>query len=317
MTMQKRHDVIIVGLGPAAATAAIYCFRKKLDTLLIGKMFGGALLNTGEIENWPGIASTTGFELAEMFEKHVRSYCPGGECIANTFVTEIKYDGGGFVAICEDGSEYAAKTVIYAAGRTPRYLGVPGEDIYRGKGVTYCATCDGPLYRGKSVAVVGGGNSAMEAALSLLKYVAELTLITKNPEMAGDAIYIEEIEKAAASGKLKLITSAVTSEIIGDGRFVTGLKAKIGAEGKELEVPCRGIFVEIGSLPFTGPVKAMGVELNKYGEIVTDRDSTTSVPGFYAAGDATDVTHKQIVIATGMACSAALSAAEYLLRGGK
>ncbi|MDP3685618.1 MAG: FAD-dependent oxidoreductase, partial [bacterium] len=304
-------DVIIVGLGPGAITAAIYSYRKRVKTLLIGIDFGGAMLVSGEIENWPGEVHTDGIQLSQKFEEHVKKYCTDISCFDQSLVTKIEQEGSLFRVHNEHGKSYASKTVIYATGRKPKQLGIPGEEQYRNKGVSYCAVCDGPLFGGKEVAVIGGGNSALEAVLMLTKIASKVTAVNINPQFKGDEIYIQQLPKHA---NVEVVTSSLTTGIRGDGKFATGIVVEDKATKQRREVPAKGIFVEIGSLPIIEPVKGLGLELNGYKDIVVNRHCETSIPGFYAVGDVTDVRDKQIVVAAGMGCTAALSAGEYLVK---
>ncbi|TSC63936.1 MAG: alkyl hydroperoxide reductase subunit F [Parcubacteria group bacterium Gr01-1014_106] len=317
------YDVIIVGLGPGAITAAIYSYRKRVKTLLIGKDFGGAMLISGEIENWPGEIHTDGIKLSEKFEQHVRKYCTDISCLDQSLVTKIERatasggapltsgEGNLFRVHNEHEKSYLSKTVIYATGRTPKKLGVPGEEQYRNRGVSYCAVCDGPLFGGKEVAVIGGGNSALEAVLMLTKIASHVTVVNRNPHFKGEEIYIQQLSKLP---NVTVVANGVTTEIRGDGTFASGIVVEDKQTQKKQEFPAKGIFVEIGSLPITDPVKDLGVTLTAYKDIIVNRNCETNIPGFYAIGDVTDVRDKQIVVAAGMGCTAALSAGDYLVR---
>lgn len=305
------YDVIIIGLGPAAVAAAVYSYRKRAKTLVIGKDFGGAVLISGEIENWPGEVHTDGIQLSQKFEEHLRKYCSDVSCFDQSLVTKIERDGNVFRVHNEHGKSYRAKTVIYATGRTPRKLGVPGEEEYRNKGVTYCAVCDGPLFGGKDVAVIGGGNSALEAILMMTKIASKVTAVNIHPAFKGDEIYIQQLPQLP---NVAVVYNGVTTEVLGDGKFATGVVVEDKETKQRREIPANGIFVEIGSLPIIGPVKDLGLTLNAYKEILVNRSCETNVPGFYAAGDITDIRDKQIVVAAGMGCTAALSAGEYLTK---
>lgn len=309
------YDVVIIGLGPAAVTAAIYSYRKRVKTLLIGKDFGGAVLISGEIENWPGMVHTDGIELSQKLEEHVRKYCTDVSCFDQSSVTKVERQGSLFRVHNELGRTYDTKTVIYATGRRPRTLGVPGEEQYRNKGVTYCATCDGPLFAKKEVVVIGGGNSALEAALMLKNIASHVTVVNINPAFRGDEIYVDQLKKASQEGgNVRLVFNAITKEVKGNGTFASGIVVEDKESGSTEEIPVKGVFVEIGSVPIIDPVKDIGLTLNPYNEIVTGRNAETNVPGFFAAGDVTDVRDKQIVVAAGMGCAAALSAGEYLIK---
>lgn len=306
------YDVIIVGLGPAAITAAIYSYRKRVKTLVIGKDFGGAILISGEIENWPSMVHTDGIQLSQKFEEHLRKYCTDVSCFDQSLVSKIeRTEAGLFRVHNEHGKSYRTRTVIYATGRKPRELGVPGEQQYKNKGVTYCAVCDGPLFGGKEVAIVGGGNSALEAVLMMTKIASKIVAVNKNPVFKGDEIYIQQLAKLP---NVTVVPNGLTQEVKGDGKFATSIVVKDQTTGTVTEYPAKGIFVEIGSLPIIEPVKDLGLQFTAYNEIEVDRNGGTNIPGFYAAGDITDVRDKQIVVAAGMGCAAALSAGEYLVK---
>jgi thioredoxin-disulfide reductase len=308
------YDVVIVGLGPAAITAAIYSYRKRAKTLLIGKDFGGAVLISGEIENWPGVVHTDGIELSQKFQEQIKKYCTDVSCFDQSLVTKIERREDLFRVHNEHGRFYDTRTVIYATGRTPRKLGVPGEEEYRNKGVSYCAVCDGPLFGGKDVAVIGGGNSALEALLMLTNIASKVTAVNINPAFKGDEIYIQQLPKLS---NVEVVYNGVTTAIEGDGKFATGIVLEEKETKKKRKIPARGIFVEIGSLPVLHPVKDLGLELNTYNEVVVNKTCGTNIPGFYAVGDITDVRDKQIVVAAGMGCTAALSVGEYLVKTGR
>lgn len=310
--MNEMYDIIVVGLGPAAVTAGLYSLRNNLKTLMIGETFGGAMLVSGEIENWPGMESTNGFEMAEKFELQIKKYSPNEECVRRTLVNKIEKNGKIFKVTDREGVEYLAKSIIYATGSEPRKLNIPGEKEYKNKGVTYCATCDGPLYRGKEVVIVGGGNSAMKAALMMKNIAKKLTLVTINPQFTGEMISIKQLEKENGRGVLRLIVNGNTKEILGDGKFVNKVVIEHKDTGALEEIMAQGVFVEIGSIPITNPLKDLGLETNKIGEIVSSRNMETNIPGFFTAGDVSDIRDKQIVVAAGSGSTAALSAADYI-----
>lgn len=336
------YDLIIIGGSAAATTAGIYAARRGLNFKIITKEFGGEVATSGEIENWPGIISTDGVALAQQFKAHLESYKVDTE--EGIEVTSIKKQADGLFCITthQDGvgmamgkmsgehdqaqkCDYVAKTVIVTAGVHPRELTVPGEKEYRNKGVSYCTVCDGPLFRGKIVATVGGGNSALESALMLADLASKVYVINKNAQFKGEDVLIENLKKKP---NVEIIFNAKTTQIMGN-QFVTSLKyvkvtptpegvgaptsdAPIGA-GEASELKVDGIFVHIGMVPnskLIGP----GVELDKFGQIKVNANTETNIPGLYAAGDVTDVPFKQIVIAAGQGCIAALSAVQYLNR---
>ena len=299
-----KYDLIIVGGSAAATTARIYAARRGLKFKVISKDFGGEVATSGEIGNWPGDGMTDGITLADKFKKHLESYqvdMEDGVEIESVVKKDI-----GFLIKTKNGKDYEAKTVIVATGVHPRKLTVPGEKEFRNKGVSYCTTCDGPLFKGKIVATIGGGNSALESGLMLSDIAQKVYVINKNPEFKGDRILLDNLKKKQ---NVEIIYNAKTKEIIGS-QFVTGLKHD-DKEGNEHELKVDGIFIHIGMVP-NSSVMPPEVEKNKFGEIIVNTNCETNVPGLYAAGDVTNVPFKQIVIAAGQGCIAALSAVQYL-----
>lgn len=302
------YDLIIIGGGPGGAAAAVYAGRKKLKTLLITESFGGQSVVSDDIQNWIGQKSISGAELAKNLEEHVRMQeaveIKSGEKVK----TVIKKDNA-FIIETESGDVYNTRTVIMVAGSHRRKLNVPGEDKFEGKGVSYCATCDAPLFSGKIVAVVGGGNAGLESVIDLTSYAEKIYLIIRSDSMKGDPI---TQEKVMASDKVEIIFNANTTEILGD-KFVAGLKYKDSKSGEEKELELGGVFVEIGAIPNSHIAKGL-VDINDRGEIIIDhKTSATSVLGIWAAGDVTDTLYKQNNISVGDAVKAALSAYNYLL----
>ena len=311
------YDVIVVGGGPAAVAAAVYTARKKLKTLLITESFGGQSIVSDDIQNWIGEPHITGFDLAKKLEEHVRSY-PDVVDIKEEKVVgvrSIKCNEGtricDFEAKTDKGNVYEGKAIILAAGARRRKLGVPGEDKLNGKGVAYCSTCDAPLFGGKKVAVIGGGNAGLEAVQDLFPYASEIYLIHRGDALKGDAVEQEEIKK---NSKLKeVILNSQTLEVFGD-KFVTGLKYKNSKTGEEKMLEVDGIFVEIGSVPNSEIVKGL-VDLDQWGQVIIDsKHASTSHPGIFAAGDITDDPYKQNNVSAGDAVKAALAAYAYLLQ---
>jgi alkyl hydroperoxide reductase subunit F len=294
------YDLIIVGAGPAGITAAIYAARKRMDFAVFTLNIGGQVTFSSEIENYTGFQYITGEELAAKFQEHLREH---EFELRMEEVKKIERTGGNFRISAESGS-FLSRTVIVATGRKPRELGVPGEREFKNRGVTYCATCDAPLFQGWDVAVVGGGNAGLEATVQLIKIASKIHLIEIGPQLRADPVLVE---KAGASGKVEILTGTRVTEIVGDS-VVRGLK--VLREGKETLLPVRGVFVEIGSVPNSGLVDF--VEKNANGEIIVNCRCETSVPGLFAAGDVTNVSEKQIVVAAGEGCKAALSAFRYL-----
>ncbi len=315
MNQDKPFDVIVAGLGPAGVTAAVYSFRNNYSTLLLGQELGGATLVSGEIENWPGMVKTNGFELSAKFEEQIRHYCQDGTCLKNVLVSKISKEGNLFKVEDESGDTYLSKTVIYVTGRRPIKLRIPGEEEYKNKGVTYCATCDGPLYKGKEVAVIGGANSALKATQMLMNIASKVTIVTINDKLKGDEISVQQLEQAAKeNSNLRIVYRGNTMEVKGDGKFVSGVVVENMDTKEKEEIPVKGIFVEIGSSPIIDPVKELGLKLNKGNEIEVSKGMETNIPGFFAAGDVTDIHDKQIIVAAGSGCTAALSAQEYLTK---
>ena len=306
----KLFDVAIVGYGPAGITAGIYAARQQLKTVLIGWVPGGEVANSGEIENWPGEGVTNGIELAGKLERHLKAHRDLVDIAGQKIVSGIvKDDDNLFTLTCDDGAVYRAKTVIYAAGRHPRELNVPGEQEFRAKGVSYCATCDAPLFSDKTVAVIGGGNTGAEAVIMLLKIARKIYLLHINDRLMADLVLVNNFKDEA---KVKIIYNARTTKIAGD-KMVSSLSYEDVKTGTEKTLAVSGIFVSIGAIPNTAPVKNL-VALDKYGAVPADRYGQTSLEGFFAAGDVTDIRDAQIVVAAGHGCSAALSAGYCLAR---
>lgn len=301
-------DVLVVGGGPAGAAAAIYAARKGVRTGVAAQRFGGQVLDTIAIENFISVKETEGPKLAAALEEHVRTYDVD---IMNLQTAEALIPGEGQIEVkLAGGATLKSKTVILATGARWRDMNVPGEQEYRTKGVTYCPHCDGPLFKGKRVAVIGGGNSGAEAAIDLAGIVSHVTLLEFDPKLRADAVLQNKLNSLP---NVTVITSAQTTEVIGDGSRVTGLIYKDRNSGASHTVELAGIFVQIGLLPNTDWLKGT-VELSPRGEIVVDARGQTSVPGVFAAGDATTVPYKQIVIAMGEGAKASLSAFDHLIR---
>ena len=300
-----KFDLIIIGGSAAATAAGIYAARRRLKFKIISKDFGGEVATSGEIGNWPGDGMTDGIALADKFKKHLEQYEVDLE--EGVEVEKIEKDSSGmFLVKTKSGQEYGAKTIIVTTGVHPRSLNVPGEQEFRNKGVSYCSTCDMPLFVGKVVATIGGGNSALESALMGADIASKVYVINKNPGFKGDDVLIENLKKKQ---NVEIIYNAGTTEIVGD-KFVTGLKYK-DKDDKEQNLKLDGTFIHIGMIPNSGVVPEE-VEKNQFGEIVVNQNCETNIPGLYAAGDVTDVPFKQIVIAAGQGCIATLSAVQYL-----
>lgn len=304
MADKTYYDLIILGAGPAGMTAAVYAARKQMDMLVITENVGGQTTWSSDIENYLGFRLITGPELVAKFEEHVNTFSIPREF---TRVTGLTRPGPAFRVETEDGRSFAARAVIVATGKSPRTLGVPGEKQFTGRGVTYCATCDGPLFAGKNVAVVGGGNSGLDAAIQLMKICPKVYIVEVEPRLRADQVMVSQ---ARAAGNVEILTGTSVSDILGDG-FVNAVTVATGGEARRLDV--EGVFVEVGLIPnadFVGDV----VRLNPVGEIPVDCAARTGIPGLYAAGDVTDVPEKQIIIAAGDGAKAALGAYSYLVR---
>jgi thioredoxin-disulfide reductase len=296
------YDLIIVGAGPAGITAAIYAARKRMDFAVFTMNIGGQITFSSEIENYTGFQYITGEELAAKFQDHLKEH--KFELRMEEVKRVEKVDE--IFKVRTDSGSFLSRTVIIATGRKPRELDVPGETEFKNKGVTYCATCDAPLFQGWDVAVVGGGNAGLEATIQLIKIASKIYLVEIGPQLRADPVLVE---KARASGKVEVLTGTRVMEIIGD-TVVRGLRVQKG--GKEMVLPVRGVFVEIGSVPNSGLVDF--VEKNANGEIIVSCRCETNVSGLFAAGDVTNVPEKQIVVAAGEGCKATLSAFKYLSR---
>lgn len=302
------YEVAIIGYGPAGITAAIYTARKKLNTMLVGETPGGEVLNSGVIENWPGASLTDGVTLAQQMIKHLQEHRQDIEIIPGK-ITRISKQDKIFLLAHQDGKTYKAETVIYATGRHPRTLDVPGERELRNSGVSYCATCDAPLFTDKAVAVVGGGNTGVEAVIMLQNIAKKIYLLHIGKQLKADPVLIENIN---GHHKTNILLQAKTIKIGGD-KFVEGLEYEDLRTGKVQTLAVDGVFVTIGAEPNTEPVRDL-VKLDEWGAIVADRYGATDQPGFFAAGDVTNIRDAQIIVAAGHGCSAALSAGDYLVR---
>ena len=304
-------DVLIIGGGPAGAAAAIYAARKGIRTGIAAERFGGQVLDTMGIENFISVPYTEGPKLAAALEQHVKENEVDVMNLQRAKALIPANTTGGLIEVqLESGATLKSKSVILATGARWRQMGVPGEDEYRNKGVAYCPHCDGPLYKGKRVAVIGGGNSGVEAAIDLAGIVAHVTLIEFDDKLRADEVLQRKLRSMP---NVDIIVSAQTTEVFGDGKKLSGLHFKDRPTGESHRLDLEGVFVQIGLLPNTEWLKGT-VELSPRGEIVIDDRGATSVPGVFAAGDATTVPYKQIVIAMGAGSTAALSAFDHLIR---
>jgi alkyl hydroperoxide reductase subunit F len=301
----KTYELIIVGAGPAGITAGVYAARKRMDVLIITGDIGGQTSLSWDIENYIGYQFITGPELVEKFKEHLAHF--DVELKEDERVTSVEKSND-TITIKTDKGDYTAKTAIIAAGRRPRKLGVQGEDKFKNKGITYCATCDAPLFAGMDVAVIGGGNAGLDATLQLIKIAKRIYLIEAKPQFAADRIMIE---KARESGKVTFYTDTKIKRIYGE-QLVQGVEIAMGEKAERM--PVGGIFVEIGSIPASEFV--MGVGKNEGGEIIVNCSCETNMPGIFAAGDVTNVFAKQIIVACGEGAKAAIAAFDYLNRTG-
>jgi len=303
------YDLMIIGGGPAGLAASVYAARKQLKTLLVTVDIGGQINNTWGVENYLGYQFIEGPELIDKFQTQVSQY-PIDQKIGQR-VSRLKKTKGGFEAVCESGEKYQSKTVVFATGKKPRKLEVPGETELTGRGVTYCAICDGPVFSGQRVAVVGGGNSALEAALDMVKIAEHVDLVSLTP-LTGDPVLIDKLGDAK---NLSIFTEFQTEKIEGEG-LVEGMQIKGLKTGESKKLDVTGVFIEIGLVPNSDAVSKL-IKLNKLGEVPVNCSCETEIPGLYAAGDVTDIPEKQILVAAGEGAKATLQAHRYLQRRAK
>jgi len=307
ISAKEAFDVLVVGGGPAGAAAAIYAARKGIRTGVVAERFGGQVMDTLGIENFISVKETEGPKLAAALEQHVKQY----EVDLMTLQKATRLVAGDLIEIqLENGATLKSKSVILSTGARWREMNVPGEKEYKAKGVCFCPHCDGPLFKGKRVAVIGGGNSGVEAAIDLAGIVAHVTLLEFADTLRADAVLQKKLYSLP---NVTVIKSALTTEVTGDGQKVTGIRYKDRVGGAEQLVELEGIFVQIGLLPNTDWLKGT-IELSDRGEVIIDAKGATSLPGVFAAGDCTTVPYKQIIIAMGAGATASLSAFDHLIR---
>ena len=300
------YDMIIVGAGPAGLSASVYAARKQLKTLLISVDIGGQINTTLGIENYLGYQFIEGPELIDKFNIQIDKY-PIEQEIGDKII-RLKKIKDGFQVITEDGDKYESKVAIFAAGKKPKKLNIPGEAEFTGKGVSYCAICDGPVFARKRVAVIGGGNSALEAVLDLVKIAEHVDMVSLT-QLTGDQVLINQLKEADNLDiYLEYQAQYIEGEVFVSGMTIENVKSK-----EEKKLALSGVFIEIGMVPNSGPAKHL-VKLNKFGEIPVNCSCETELAGLYAAGDVTNVPEKQIVIAAGEGAKAALQAHRYLQR---
>ncbi|WP_226648060.1 alkyl hydroperoxide reductase subunit F [Microbulbifer variabilis] len=302
------YDLLVVGGGPAGAAAAIYAARKGIRTGLVAERFGGQVMDTVGIENFISVPYTEGPKLSASLEQHVKEY--GVDIITDQRAANLQRNEMVDIEL-ENGATLSSRSVVLATGARWRELGVPGEAEYRTKGVAYCPHCDGPFFKGKRVAVIGGGNSGIEAAIDLAGIVEHVTVLEFADKLRADDVLVR---KAQQMDNVDIIVNAQTTEVLGDGNKVNGLAYTDRESRENKKLHLAGIFVQIGLVPNTEFLKETDVEMNRMGEIVINERGATSVPGVYAAGDATTVPYKQIVISMGAGATAALGAFDYLIR---
>lgn len=308
LSAKAPYDVLVVGGGPAGSAAAIYAARKGIRTGVIAERFGGQVMDTLGIENFISVEHTEGPKLVQALEQHVKSY--EVDIMNLQRATALRKSGNGIELELANGAVLKSKSVILSTGARWREMNVPGEQEYRGKGVAYCPHCDGPLFKGKRVAVIGGGNSGVEAAIDLAGIVSHVTLIEFDSKLRADAVLQTKLNSLS---NVTVIKSALTKEVIGDGSKVSGLRYQDRTNDSLHAIELEGIFVQIGLLPNTDWLKGT-IELSKHGEVIVDAKGETSLPGVFAAGDCTTVPYKQIIIAMGEGAKASLGAFDYLIR---
>ncbi|MFW1642777.1 alkyl hydroperoxide reductase subunit F [Acinetobacter guillouiae] len=316
LNAKDAFDVLVIGGGPAGATSAVYAARKGIRTGIVSERFGGQVMDTMDIENFISVQKTQGPKFGSDMEAHVREY---GVDIMNLQkvknIVGADQTANGLVEIeLENGAKLESKTVILSTGARWREMNVPGEKEYKTRGVAYCPHCDGPLFKGKKVAVIGGGNSGVEAAIDLAGIVEHVTLIEFDTQLRADQVLQDKLNSLPNT---TVILNALSTEVIGDGSIVTGLKYKDRATDELHTIELAGIFVQIGLLPNTDFLKATAVELSNRNEIVVNDRNETNVKGVFAAGDCTTVPYKQIIIAAGEGAKASLSAFDYIIRSGQ
>lgn len=296
------YELIIIGGGPAGVAAGIYGARKKIKTLLIADSFGGQSLVSADVRNWIGTKSVSGYDLGKMLEEHLRDQ-EDIDIMGDDTVEKIEKRPSGFTLQTKKGKSFETKYALIASGSRRKKLGVPGEKEFDGKGVVYCSTCDAPVFKNKTVAVIGGGNAGLEAVMDLMPYASKILLVVRSESLKGDPITQEKIKK---DPRVEIIYNVLTQEILGD-QFVTGLKYKDSVSGEVRELKLDGVFIEIGLVPNSEIVKGL-VALNQQGEIVVDhKTQQTSDAGIWAVGDVSDVLYKQNNISAGDAVKAVLN----------
>ncbi|NLI23963.1 MAG: thioredoxin-disulfide reductase [Bacteroidales bacterium] len=306
MKADTNYDVIVLGAGPAGLTAGIYLSRARIRTLIINEgTVGGQMVLTHEIANYPGVEKTSGYQLSGIMKKQARSF--GCEIIGNSSVSDLQLEGAVKSVRLSDGREYKASAVILAPGGRPRQLGVPGEETFRGKGISYCATCDGDFFTGKEIIVVGGGNSALEEAVSLTKYASRVTVVHQFDHFQAFEYAIEE---ARSNPSIRFILSSTIAAFHGNENLQS-VDIKNLKTGELYNMPIDGVFIFIGYVPNTEFLRNQQI-LNERGEIIVNADMETGIKGVFAAGDAVVKRFRQVTTAVGDGTVAALAAAQYV-----
>lgn len=308
--MSSLYDLIIIGAGPAGMTAGVYAARKKLRTLIITKDLGGQASWSSDIENYLGFSMITGPELVNKFEEHLEEFEEDVELrVVTSGVKSIIKNDKSFVLETGDGRKEKSKAIIISGGKVPKKLGVDGEEKFLNRGVTYCAWCDGPLFKNKDVAIIGGGNSALDAALNVMNMTKLIYIVNVAPELTADPVMID---KVISQPNIRIINNTSIVKIEGD-KFVHSVRIKNNLDKLEKDLAVSGVFIEVGSLPATDYLKDL-VKLNENGEIIIDDHNMTSEQGIFAAGDITNVLEKQIIVAAGEGAKAAIQASQYLAK---
>ncbi len=304
------YDLIIIGGGPAGITAGVYAARKRLKTLILTQDIGGQMAWSSDVENYPGFSMISGADLVEKFENHIEQFRDVLELrLTNKGVTEIDKNKTYFSVKTGEGISEHSRSVIIAGGRVPKSLGIKGEKEFLNRGVSYCAWCDGPIFKNKDIAIIGGGNSALDTAINIERSVKSIVMINPTSELTGDKILIDKVTNAQ---DIRVLNNTEIISINGD-KFVNSITVKPVDKDKPEDLKLSGVFIEIGSIPATDYLKSL-LKLNDRGEIVVDKYNMSSVEGLYAAGDITDIEEKQIVTAAGEGAKAAIMASKYIAR---
>ncbi|PRY98774.1 thioredoxin-disulfide reductase [Marinilabilia salmonicolor] len=304
--MNDTYDVMIIGAGAAGLTAGIYASRARLSTLILNDgAIGGQMVLTNEVANYPGVETTNGYVLANTMKKQAKSF--GCKIKSNAKIARYHLEGDMKSVELEDGRTFSAKTVILTPGGRPRSLGIPGEDTFKGTGISYCATCDGDFFKDKEIAVIGGGNSALEEAVTLTSFASKVTIVHQFDHFQA---FEHAVEEARKNPKIEFVMESEPREFSGNGSLQT-LTVEHLPTGEKKNIAVDGTFIFIGYLPNTEPFKGL-VELNERNEFVVDREMKTNIPGVFAAGDCINKRYRQITTATAEGTVAALSASEYL-----